>query len=163
MADPYGLSDFSGNPSLQLTILGAAALIAVNVTHVASIPALGAPAITADLFWFLLGFFFYASAFAAVASLVSRQEDVQSAIAPMGILLLAGYVLVFAALPDPTSPVIAFCSLLPPFAQVLMAVRICGGPAPVGSEVPGSDRAKATALARVRRPQPRWRAGAARP
>lgn len=40
----------------------------------------------------------YATAYAAVASLVSRQEEVQSAIAPIGILQIAGYLLVYAAL-----------------------------------------------------------------
>ena len=116
---------------LQLTIVGAAALIAVNATHVASIPALGVAPILGDLLWFLLGFLFYATAFAAVASLVSRQEEVQSAIAPMGVLLLAGYLMVFAALPDPGAPLITLCSLLPPFAPVLMAVRMATSDVPL--------------------------------
>ncbi len=67
---------------LQLTIVGAAALVAVQVTNVAAIPALGVASILGDLFWFLLGFLFYATAYSAVASLVSRQEEVQGAIAP---------------------------------------------------------------------------------
>ena len=61
---------------LQLTIVGAAALVAVQVTNVAAIPALGVGAILGDIFWFLLGFAFYATGFAAVASLISRQEEV---------------------------------------------------------------------------------------
>jgi ABC-2 type transport system permease protein len=109
---------------LQLTIVGAAALIAVHVTNVAAIPALGVVAILGDLFWFLLGFLFYATAYAAVASLVSRQEEVQGAIAPIAILLVAGYLLVYVALPNPTGPLATVCSLLPPFAPVLMAVRM---------------------------------------
>jgi ABC-2 type transport system permease protein len=109
---------------LQLTIVGAAALVAVHVTNVAAIPALGVAAILGDIFWFLLGFLFYATAYAAVASLVSRQEEVQGAIAPIGILLVAGYLLVFVTLPNPTGPLATVCSLLPPFAPVLMAVRM---------------------------------------
>jgi ABC-2 type transport system permease protein len=70
---------------LQLTIVGAAALVAVHVTNVAAIPALGVASILGDIFWFLLGFLFYATAYAAVASLVSRQEEVQSAVAPISI------------------------------------------------------------------------------
>ncbi len=116
---------------LQLTIMGAAALVAVQVTHVAAIPAIGVAPILGDLLWFLLGFLFYATAFAAVASLVSRQEEVQSAIAPMGFLLLAGYLMVFAALPDPSAPLITLCSLLPPFAPVLMAVRMATSDVPL--------------------------------
>ena len=68
---------------LQLTIVGAAALVAVRVTNVAAIPALGLASILGDICWFLLGFLFYATAYAAVASLVSRQEEVQSAVAPI--------------------------------------------------------------------------------
>ena len=74
------------------------------MTHVAAIPALGAASILADILWFLLGFLFYATAYSAVASLVSRQEEVQSAVAPISIFQIAGYLLVFAALPDPSGP-----------------------------------------------------------
>lgn len=87
---------------LQLTIVGAAALVAVRATHVAPIPALSVASVVADIVWFLLGFLFYATAYAAVASLVSRQEEVQSAIAPIAILQIAGYLLVYATLPHPT-------------------------------------------------------------
>jgi len=109
---------------LQLTIVGAAALVAVHVTNVAAIPALGVASILGDIFWFLLGFLFYATAYAAVASLVSRQEEVQSAVAPISIFQIAGYLLVYAALPNPTGPLATVCSLLPPFAPILMAVRM---------------------------------------
>jgi ABC-2 type transport system permease protein len=116
---------------LQLTIVGAAALVAVHVTNVAAIPALGLAGILGDIFWFLIGFLFYATAYAAVASLVSRQEEVQSAVAPIGILQIAGYLLVYAALPNPTGPLATVCSLLPPFAPILMAVRMASSDVPL--------------------------------
>ena len=116
---------------LQLAIVGAAALIAVHVTNVAAIPALDVTAILGDLFWFLLGFLFYATAYAAVAALVSRQEEVQGAIAPIAIFLGGGYFLVFVALPDPNGPVATVGSLLPPFAPVLMAVRLATADVPL--------------------------------
>ncbi len=109
---------------LQLTIVGAAALVAVHVTNVAAIPALGVAAILGDIFWFLLGFLFYATAYAAVASLVSRQEEIQSAIAPISILQIAGYLLMYASLPNPTGPLATVGSMLPPFAPILMPVRM---------------------------------------
>jgi ABC-2 type transport system permease protein len=86
--------------------------------------------ILGDIFWFLLGFLFYATAYAAVASLVSRQEEVQSAIAPIGILQIAGYLLMYAALPNPSGPLAMVCSLLPPFAPILMAVRMAATDVP---------------------------------
>jgi ABC-2 type transport system permease protein len=125
---------------LQLTIVGAAALIAVRVTNVATIPALGATSILGDLMWFLLGFLFYATAYSAVAALVSRQEEVQGAIAPISILQIAGYLLVYVALPNPTGPLATVGSLLPPFAPILMAVRM------VATDVPGWQVGLAVAL-----------------
>jgi ABC-2 type transport system permease protein len=116
---------------LQLTIVGAAALIAIHVTNVATIPAFGVAAILGDIFWFLLGFLFYATAYAAFAALVSRQEELQNAVAPISILLIAGYLLVYAALPDPSGPLATVCSLLPPFAPFLMAVRMAASDVPL--------------------------------
>jgi len=115
---------------LQLTIVGAAALVAVQVTNVAAIPALGVTSILGDILWFLLGFLFYATAYAAVASLVSRQEEVQSAVAPISILQIAGYLLMYATLANPTSPLVIVCSMLPPFAPILMAVRMAASDVP---------------------------------
>ena len=115
---------------LQLTIVGAAALVAVRLTNVATIPALGLASILGDIFWFLLGFLFYATAYAAVASLVSRQEEVQGAIGPIAIFQVAGYLLVYVALPNPTGPVATVCSLLPPFAPILMAARMAATDVP---------------------------------
>jgi len=115
---------------LQLTIVGAAALVAVHVTNVAPIPALGVASILGDIFWFLLGFLFYATAYAAVVFLVSRQEEVQSAVAPISILQIAGYLLMYAALPNPNGPLATVCSLLPPFAPILMPVRMAATDVP---------------------------------
>jgi len=109
---------------LQLTIVGGAALVAVHITNVAAIPALGPAGVLGDIVWFVLGFLFYATAYAAVASLVSRQEEVQSAIAPISVFQIAGYLLMYAALPDPSGPLATVGSLLPPFAPILMAVRM---------------------------------------
>ncbi len=115
---------------LQLTIVGAAALVAVHVTNVAAIPALGVASILGDIFWFMLGFLFYATAYAAVASLVSRHEEVQGAVGPISILQVAGYLLMYAALPNPNGPLATICSMLPPFAPILMPVRMAATDVP---------------------------------
>ena len=116
---------------LQLTIVGAATLVAVHVTNVAAIPALGVAAILGDIVWFMLGFLFYATAYAAVASLVSRQEEIQSAVAPISILQIAGYLLMYASLPNPNGPLATVCSLVPPFAPILMPVRMAATDVPL--------------------------------
>jgi ABC-2 type transport system permease protein len=116
---------------LQLVIVGAAALVAVQVTSVAPIPALGVVSILGDIFWFLIGFLLYATAYSAVAALVSRQEEVQGAIAPIAVLQIAGYLLMYVALPNPTGPLATVASLLPPFAPILMAVRMAASDVPL--------------------------------
>jgi ABC-2 type transport system permease protein len=103
----------------------------VALTHVASIPGLSVVSILGDLVWFLIGFLFYATAYASVAALVSRQEEVSGAIAPISLLLVGGYLLVFVTLPDPGSMRSTILSLLPPFAPVLMSIRMATGDVPV--------------------------------
>jgi ABC-2 type transport system permease protein len=115
---------------LQLTIVGTAALVAVHLTNVAAIPALGLASILGDILWFLLGFLFYATAYAAVASLVSRQEEIQSAVAPISVFQIAGYLLMYAAPPNPSGPLATVCSLFPPFAPIVMAVRMATSDVP---------------------------------
>jgi ABC-2 type transport system permease protein len=120
---------------LQLTIVGAIALVAVQVTHVAAIPALGLGSILNDIFWFLLGFLFYASAYSALAALVSRPEEVQGAVAPIAVFQIAGYLLMYVSLPNPTGPLATVVSLLPPFAPIVMAVRMAATDVPLWQPV----------------------------
>ena len=114
---------------LQLGIVAAAALAAAEVTHGLSIPALGVPEVVSYLAWFLLGFALYASAYAAVAALVSRHEEVQSATAPVTIVLSISYVAMFFALPEPAGPLGTALSLVPPSAPIFMPMRIAAGAA----------------------------------
>jgi ABC-2 type transport system permease protein len=114
---------------LQLSIIAAATLVLVQQTHIVSIPAVSAGSVLVYLVWFVLGFLFYATAYAGVASLVSRQEDVSSATAPIYIFLIAAYVLVSIVVPDPGSPLSTVVSVLPPFAPILMSVRMATGDA----------------------------------
>jgi ABC-2 type transport system permease protein len=114
---------------LQLSIIGAATLVLVQQTHIVSIPAVSVGSVLVYLVWFVLGFLFYATAYAGVAALVSRQEDVSSATAPIYIFLIAAYVLVSIVVPDPGSPLSTVVSMLPPFAPILMSVRMATGDA----------------------------------
>lgn len=114
----------------QLAIVAAATLAAVAVTHVVTTPALGVEAILGYLLWFLLGYLLYATAYATMAALVSRQEEVQSAVAPIQVFAIGSYLLAYVALVNPSSPLVTIASVLPPFAPILMAVRISGGDVP---------------------------------
>jgi ABC-2 type transport system permease protein len=86
--------------------------------------------------WFLLGYAAYSLAFAAVASLVSRQEEVAAAVTPVMMLLIIGYVIGISVLPsDPGSGFVTVLSLIPIFAPTLMPVRLALGVVPVWQAV----------------------------
>lgn len=76
---------------------------------------------------FLLGFALYAFAFAAAGAIVARQEEVQMATMPFAIVLVAGYLLVYAAVANPDATWLRVASFLPPLTATLMPARIALG------------------------------------
>ena len=110
---------------LMLTvILGLAMGTATKAVHLSGTAFQAAGLV---LVWFILGFAFYASAYAAVASRVSRQEELQSAVQPLNMLLMIGYFAVFPAIGNPNAGWVRIVSLIPPFSTLLQPVRIAGG------------------------------------
>ncbi|MFC5287052.1 ABC transporter permease [Actinokineospora guangxiensis] len=81
--------------------------------------------------WFLLGFLLYSLMFAALAALVSRQEDVGGVITPPLMFVILGYVLGISVLPaDPGSKLVEGLSLVPLFSPTLMPMRLAMGGVP---------------------------------
>ena len=111
----------------QLAIAVAAGLIANATVDSATIPPTVWALLPAFLAWFLAGFVLYAFAFAAAGALVARQEEVQFVTMPFGILLVAGYVLVYAAIANPDATWLRVASLFPPLSASLMPARIALG------------------------------------
>jgi ABC-2 type transport system permease protein len=114
---------------LQLSAIAAATFVMVSLTNVVSIPAFDLPAILGYLLWFVLGFLLYATAYAAVAATVSRQEEVSGATAPISVFLIASFLLAYTVIPNPASTLSTVLSILPPFAPILMPVRMSSGDA----------------------------------
>lgn len=83
------------------------------------------------LAWFLLGYAFYASAFAAAAALVARQEDIQNVTTPITLVMVAAFFLSFPALEDPGGTLAQVASFLPPSAPLVMPARTITGDASV--------------------------------
>jgi ABC-2 type transport system permease protein len=111
-------------------------LMGVNVNEVLDVDfgALSLNAVGWFLIYFLLGFVLYGSLYAGVGSLVSRQEEVSTAIAPMTMVMFLGY---FAAISSLTSPdtAIAKAAFLFPLTSPFVAVtRILLGD-PSGAEI----------------------------
>jgi ABC-2 type transport system permease protein len=116
---------------IQLFAVGAIGLLLAILTNVVTIPATAAGTMAWGLLWYLLGYLLYATAFAAVGSLVSRQEDVQSVLMPFTVMLVVAFMLGFAVLSrSPTSTTATVLSLLPPLSPILMPGRIALAAAP---------------------------------
>ncbi|MFD2673646.1 ABC transporter permease [Marinicrinis sediminis] len=74
--------------------------------------------------FYLMGFFLYATLFAAIGSIVSRTEDLGQAVMPITFLSLAGFYLVIFGLNSPDSSYIVFTSFIPFFSPFVMFMRI---------------------------------------
>lgn len=114
---------------LLTAVVGIGAGVALDViTFPASI---AAGAAVWAIVWFLIGYTMYALIFAALASLVSRQEDVGGVVTGPLMLIVVPFVLATSVLPnDPTNPLFQVLSLIPFFSPTLMPVRMGFGVAP---------------------------------
>ncbi len=75
------------------------------------------------IMWFVLGYAFYAVLYAAIASLVSRQEEVGAVVTPATLLMMAGYFMSFIAAQNPDQALARVLSMVPPFSAMIMPVR----------------------------------------
>jgi ABC-2 type transport system permease protein len=117
---------------IQVAIIAAAGLTLANTTGAFTLPTVAFGAILGALGWYVLGFFLYAALMAAAGSLVSRQEELQSAITPISILPSLAFVVGLNLLiPNPTNTISTVLSLFPLFTPTLMPARIAMGVAPV--------------------------------
>lgn len=123
---------------LQMAILLAAFLFNLTLPqNKTAIESLGIRLDTIDpmlivyaLFFYLAGYFLYATLFAAIGSIVSRTEDLGQSLTPITLLALAGFYIAIFGLQHPESPVVVTCSFIPFFAPFLMFERIgLGDPA----------------------------------
>jgi ABC-2 type transport system permease protein len=117
---------------LQLVVLGAAGLGVAGSAGLLVSGAGLAGTLVSVIVWYLLGFAMYATIYAALGSLVSRQEDTQSVLTPVSIVVLIGWVAGFnLLLSSPRSPTLAVLSLIPPWTPLIMPARIALGGVPV--------------------------------
>ncbi|MGY1750984.1 ABC transporter permease [Modestobacter sp. SYSU DS0511] len=109
-----------------IAVVGVAGALAFDVVE---LPGRLIGAVVSVVAWFVLGYAFYASVFAAAASLVSRQEDLGSVITPASLLLIAGFVVSLPAAQDPTGTLATVTSLVPGLSPLVMPVRMAAGAA----------------------------------
>jgi ABC-2 type transport system permease protein len=122
---------------IGLGILGLFQLLLIAVLGLAAATAAGAIDIDNDvmaaagmaLAWFLVGYAFYASLFAAAGSLVPRQEELQSVTTPLTMILLISFFVSFAVLDNPDGTLAHVTSFIPMTAPITMPARIALGAA----------------------------------
>ena len=116
---------------LQLACIGTIALTLSLALDVLNVPGQAILTLLVTLFWFALGFGFYASLFAVAGALVSRMEELQNAIVPLNLVILGSFFLSIAAVNDPDSTLARVASLVPLSAPFAMPPRIALGAATV--------------------------------
>jgi ABC-2 type transport system permease protein len=116
---------------LQVVLIGVVGYVLATTSGLFSLPTVALSTVAGALVWYLLGYFLYASLMAAGGSLVSRQEELQSAITPVTLLPVIGYVVgINLLIPNPTNTVSTVMSMIPLFTPTLMPSRIALGVAP---------------------------------
>lgn len=117
---------------MQLLVLAAPLAIAVRVTDRIGLPSVAAGDIALAVAWFVLGFALYAFLFAAAAALVDKITEISSAITPIMIILVGGYMLgITVVTADPSSVWSIAASLFPLTAPLAMPIRWASGTVPV--------------------------------
>ncbi|MDQ6659550.1 MAG: ABC transporter permease, partial [Chloroflexota bacterium] len=124
-----------------LGLVGAAAFLAQNPIKNALLggnssgPTLDFTNVSLDILglvviYFVLGFFLYATLYAAAGTLVSRQEEVGTSVAPLNFLIIAGYLAGFYTAFSPNATWVKVLSYIPFFTPMVMLGR--EGAAPLG-------------------------------
>jgi len=117
---------------VQLVLIGGFGLVLSSSTGVIDLAGVAGGALATGVLWYLLGFFLYATIFAAAASLVSRQEELQSVVTPISTVIIVAFVVgINLLIQDPSGTAVTVLSMLPPFAPILMPGRMAIGVAPL--------------------------------
>ncbi len=114
---------------LQLMVIGIVGLATAQAVGSLQFPSGAISTIAIVLFWFVLGYFFYASLFAVAGSIVTRQEDLQTTMTPLTLIIVASFFIGISAVSNPDSTLATVASLLPPSAPLVMPSRIVLGDA----------------------------------
>lgn len=117
---------------IQLASYVAVALINVNLPHNAEmlknfnidLSAVDPMLLVFAVLYFLLGFFLFATLYAALGSIVSRTEDLGSAVMPMTFISLAGFYIAIFSISTPDSMLVKICSHIPLFSPFVMMLRV---------------------------------------
>ena len=112
----------------EVLLAGGAALLAGDLAGGAGLPSSAPKAVALVVLWFVLGYAFYSVAFAAAGALVSRQEDLQTAMLPInGLLIGAFYLALIASNTNPNGTLTEIAAFVPPLAPMVVPARMVLG------------------------------------
>jgi ABC-2 type transport system permease protein len=115
----------------QLLILAVPVAVAVPLTDL-GLPSVASGDLALALVWFVLGFAIYAFLFAASAALVDKITEASTAVLPVTMVLVIGYLLaITVVMDDPSSAWSVLISLFPFSAPMAMPIRWTSGEVPV--------------------------------
>ena len=117
-----------GLGNLLLTI--GIGLIAAQLTGAIEVDSAVIGAAALALAWFVVGYAFYACAFACAGALVPRQEELQSTMTPLTLIILVSFFVAFAVLDNPDGTLAHVTAFIPMTAPMTMPPRIVTGDAP---------------------------------
>ncbi len=114
----------------QLLIVAAFGLAVAGATGTVDVDGDLLSAIALSLGWFVLGYAFYAAAFAVAGALVPRQEELQSSTTPLTMVILISLFVGFAVNESPDGTLAHVTAFIPTTAPITMPSRIILGAAP---------------------------------
>ena len=123
----------------QMGVLLAAGGIGIGINHnyykdvlmFQSLFSSGPKLIAYFFLFFCLGYFLFASIFAALGSLISRVEDINTAVMPAMLIFVAAFFVAMTGMSDPDGTVITVFSFVPLFTPVCMFVRVAMTDVPI--------------------------------
>ena len=113
----------------QMLVIAGAGLVAAAATGALDVDCDILLAAALAVGWFVLGYAFYAGLFACAGALVPRQEELQSSMTPLTMLILVSFFLAFAVLDNPDGTLAHVTSFIPFCAPMTMPPRIALGEA----------------------------------
>ena len=114
----------------NLLLIVGIGLGAAGVTGALDIDGTVVGAAVLALAWFVVGYAFYACAFACAGALVSRQEDLQSTMTPLTLMILVSFFLSFAVRDNPDGLMAHILAFIPMTAPLTVPPRIATGDVP---------------------------------
>ncbi|MGE5480514.1 MAG: ABC transporter permease [Chloroflexota bacterium] len=129
---PSIINSMSGSMHPQMAMnAGAAAGAAQGMPAAFQMPSFPLGLVALFIFFFIGGYFLYASLFAAIGSAVDQESDAQQLMWPVTLPIIIPILFISAVINDPDSTLSVVLSLIPLFTPIIMIVRVAATDVPI--------------------------------